>query len=278
MDLQPSERELLAELTAAKIHIPPRPQVLHDIEGMLADDNANDRMISQLIARDVRLTAELFKLANSPFYRRGAKTESLEQCVRMLGRKAMGQITRTTLLRHQLGGDSGRMECFWERCTDIGMLCSVLCDQLERPGKLTTEQSYLVGLFHDCGVPILMQHTKGYGEAQLDATSGPDYLGEDDEHATSHCIAGLMVAQEWDLPYILCEAIRSHHYVIDGEQNERHAIALLQLALHTYAHSKGWNEAEWFYQQGPALQTLGIDPEALDTIMEAAVASFEVLH
>jgi HD-like signal output (HDOD) protein len=219
-----------------------------------------------------------FKLANSPFYRRGAKTESLEQCVRMLGRKAMGQITRTTLLRQQLGGDSGRLECFWERCTDIGMLCSVLCDQLERPGKLTTEQSYLVGLFHDCGVPILMQHTKGYGEAQLDATSGPDYLGEDDEHATSHCIAGLMVAQEWDLPYILCEAIRSHHYVIDGEQNERHAIALLQLALHTYAHSKGWNDAEWVYQQGQALKSLGIDPEALDSVMEAAVASFEVLH
>jgi HD-like signal output (HDOD) protein len=278
MDLQPSERELLSKLTAARIHIPPRPHVLHDIEGMLADENANDRMISQLITRDVRLTAELFKLANSPFYRRGAKTESLEQCVRMLGRKAMAQITRTTLLRQQLGGDSARLECFWERCTDIGMLCSVLCDQLERPGKLTTEQSYLVGLFHDCGVPILMQHTKGYGEAQLDATNGPDYLGEDDEHATSHCIAGLMVAQEWDLPYILCEAIRSHHYVIDGEQNERHAIALLQLALHTYAHSKGWDDAEWFYQQGPALKTLGIDPEALDSIMEAAVASFEVLH
>ena len=278
MELEAPERELLDKLTAAKIHIPPRPQILQDIEGLLADENANDRMISQLIARDVRLTAELFKLANSPFYRRGAKTESLEQCVRLLGRKAMSQITRTALLRQQLSGESTRLESFWDRCTDIAMLCSVLCDQLERPGKLTTEQCYLVGLFHDCGVPILMQHIKGYGESQLAASNGPDYLAEDDAHATSHCIAGLMVAREWDLPYILCESIRSHHYVIRAEQNERHAIALLQLALHTFAQSKGWNDSEWCYQQEPALKTLGIDPEALDRIMEAAVASFEVLH
>jgi len=278
MELQAPERELLQKLAAAKIHIPPRPKILQEIEGMLADDNATERMISQLIARDLRLTAELFKIANSPFYRRGAKTESLEQCVRLLGRKAMEQVTRTALLRQQLGGDSARLESFWERCTDIATLCSVLCDQLERPGKLTTEQTYLVGLFHDCGVPVLMQHTPRYGDAQLDAPDGPDYLADDDAYATSHCIAGLMVAQEWDLPYILCEAIRSHHYVISAQQNERHAIALLQLALHAYARSKGWNDSEWCYQQEAALNTLGLQPEGLEPLISAALASFEVLH
>jgi HD-like signal output (HDOD) protein len=278
MELQAPERELLERLTAAKIRIPARPQILHDIECMLADENANDRMISQLIARDMRLAAELFKLANSPFYRRGAKTESLEQCVRLLGRKAMGLITRSALLRQQLGGDAARLESFWERCTDIAMLCSVLCDQLERPGKLTADQAYLVGLFHDCGVPVLMLHLKGYGEAQANVTDAPDYLAEDDAHATSHCIAGLMVAQEWDLPYMLCEAIRSHHYVIAAGQNERHAIALLQLALHCYAHSKRWSDGEWSFQQEQALKTLGLEPPALDQIVAAALASFEVLH
>ena len=278
MELQAPERALLEQLTAANIRIPPRPQILQDIERMLNDDNATERMIGSLIARDVSLTAEVFKLANSPFYRRGAKIESLEQAVRMLGRKAMGQITRSALLRQQLGGDAARMEAFWGRCTDIGTLCSVLCDQLERPGRLTTEQAYLVGLFHDCGVPVLMQHIKGYGDAQLDAPTGPDYLQEDDMRSTSHCIAGLMVAQEWELPYLLCEAIRSHHYVIAAEQNEKHAIAVLQLAMHAYSRSKGWPDSEWVYQQEQALQVLGIAPDAVDGVIEAALASFEVLH
>src|SRR5690606_23543461 len=148
------ERELLDKVSAANIHIPPRPQILHDIESMLADERATERMIGQLIARDVALTAAVFKLANSPWYRRGAKIESLEQAVRLLGRKAMGQITRTAMLRQQLGGDAARLESFWERCTDIGILCSVLCDQLDGPGRVTSEQAYLVSLFHDCGVPV----------------------------------------------------------------------------------------------------------------------------
>ena len=278
MELQAPERELLEKLTAANIHIPPRPQILHDIERMLNDEKATERMIGQLIARDVSLTAEVFKLANSPWYRRGAKIESLEQAVRLLGRKPMAQIARSALLRQQLGGDAARMETFWERCTDIGTLCSVLCDQLDRPGRLTSEQAYLVGLFHDCGVPVLMQHIPGYGEAQLDAAEGPDYLAEDDALGTSHCIAGLMVAREWELPYLLCEAIRSHHYVIAPDQNERHAIALLQLAIHAYNGSKGWPENEWPYHAELALRTLKIEPAALDEVIASAVASFEVLH
>ena len=278
MELQAPERELLDKLRAANIQIPPRPQILHDIERMLSDENATERMIGSLIARDVSLTAEVFKLANSPWYRRGAKIESLEQAVRLLGRKPMGQIARSALLRQQLGGDTQRMETFWERCTDIGTICSVMCDQLERPGRLTSEQAYLVGLFHDCGVPVLMQHIKGYGDAELDSPSGPDYLQEDDARSTSHCVAGLMVAKEWELPYLLCEAIRSHHYVIAPDQNEKHAIALLQLALHAYSRSRGWPDSEWIYQQERALHTLGVAPDSVEEVIAAALASFEVLH
>lgn len=278
MELYAPERELLEKLTAENISIPPRPQILHDIDQMLNDENATERMIGQLVARDVRLTAEVFKLANSPWYRRGAKIDSLEQAVRLLGRKAMGQITRSALLRQQLSGDGERLESFWERCTDIAILCSVLCEQLDRPGRLTSEQAYLVGLFHDCGVPILMQHLPGYGEAQLDAPAGPDYLSEDDSFSTSHCVAGLMVAREWDLPYIVCEAIRSHHYVIGPDQNERHAIALLQLAMHAYARSRGWQHAEWDFHAERALQTLKIEPGRVDAVIAEALASFEVLH
>jgi HD-like signal output (HDOD) protein len=278
MELQAPERALLEKLSAANIQIPPRPQILHDIERMLNDDNATERMIAQLIARDVSLTAEVFKLANSPWYRRGAKIESLEQAVRLLGRKPMGQIARSALLRQQLGGDAARLEGFWERCTDIGTLCSVFCDQLDNPGRLTSEQAYLVGLFHDCGVPVLMQHLRGYGDAQLDSPTGPDYLAEDDALGTSHCIAGLMVAREWELPYLLCEAMRSHHYVIATDQNERHAIALLQLAIHAYNRSKGWPDSEWMYQAEQAMHTLKIEPAALDDLVAAALASFEVLH
>ena len=278
MELEAPEQALLEKLRASNIRIPPRPQILQDIQKMLNNDDATDRMIGQLIARDVGLTAEVFKIANSPFYRRGAKIDSVENAVRMLGRRTMGDITRNALLRQQLGGGSAQMESFWERCTDLATLCSVLCDQLERPGKLTGDQAYLIGLFHDCGVPVLMQHIKGYGKAQFDAPTGPDFLHEDDSNATSHCIAGLMVALEWELPDMLCEAIRGHHYVIAEDQPAPHSIALLQLAMHAYTKLRGWQDHEWGYQAERVVSTLEIAPEDVHAVIDDALASFEVLH
>jgi len=107
-----SRLELLERLRAAKIRIPPRSQVLQDIEAMLRDDNSTERMIGQLIGRDAALTAEVFKLVNSPYYRRGAKVDSLERAVRILGRKPMSEIARSATLRQQLGGNDPRMETF----------------------------------------------------------------------------------------------------------------------------------------------------------------------
>ena len=278
MDLEAHEQALLEKLRAANIRIPPRPQILHDIQRMLEDENSTERMIGQLISRDVGVTAEVFKLANSPFYRRGAKIETVENAVRMLGRRTMGEIARNVLLRQQLGRGAAQLESFWERCTDLATLCSVLCEQLERPGKLSADQAYLVGLFHDCGVPVLMQHIQGYGLPQFDCPTGPDFLAEDDARGTSHCIAGLMVALEWELPDGLCEVIRSHHYVIADNQSAPQPLALLQLAMHAYTRVRGWRDDEWGYQAERALRTLAIAPDDLEAIIGEALASFEVLH
>lgn len=278
MDLEPQELALLEKLRAANIRIPPRSQVLQDIEGMLRDDNTSEKAIGQVIARDVSLTAEVFKLVNSPFYRRGAKIESLDQAVRMLGRKPMGEIARSAILRQQLGGNDPRMEAFWEICTDIGTICSVLCMHLDRPGKLTSEQAYLVGLFHDCGVPVLVQQVKGYGAAALVPGAAPDFLGEDDDKMTSHSVAGLLVAQEWDLPNMLCQAIRAHHYVIAENQEEPHALAILQLARHAYAKHNGWENADWDFHGARVLEVLDLAPDRLDGVMEEAISSFDILH
>lgn len=278
MELEPREEALLQQLRAQEIRIPPRPQVLLEIEQLLADENASERMIAQLVGRDMSLSAEIFKLVNSPYYRRGAKIESLDHAIRMMGRRQIGTTVRSVALRRQLGADDPRLETFWEHCTGIAVLCSVLCEQLDRPGKLTTDQAYLLGLFHDCGVPVLIHQIEGYGTVPLATRAAPDYLGEDDDHATSHCIAGLLVAQEWQLPDMLCEAIRAHHYVIDETVSAPQALALLQLARHAYITHQDWEHSEWAFQGAAALTALDLDPNRLEAVMQEALSSFSVLH
>jgi len=49
---------------------------------------------------------------------------------------------------------------------------------------------------------VLAQQVKGYGDVALTPGAVADFIAEDDDKGTSHCVAGLLVAQEWDLPSI----------------------------------------------------------------------------
>jgi HD-like signal output (HDOD) protein len=170
------------------------------------------------------------------------------------------------------------MENFWERCVDIGTICSVLCDHLALERKLSSEHAYLTGLFHDCGVPVLARQVKGYGDAALAPNAVADFIAEDDDKGTSHCIAGILVAQEWQLPSVLCEAIRAHHYVIADDQPAADAIAVLQLARHGYARMQDWGDPEWEYHAPRVLEVLELPAERVDAVLDEALASFEMLH
>jgi HD-like signal output (HDOD) protein len=76
----------------------------------------------------------------------------------------------------------------------------------------------------------------------------------------------------------LCEAIRAHHYVIAAEQPAAHAIAVLQLARHSYAKFQSWDDPEWEYHAARVLEILEISPERVEAVMDEALASFEMLH
>jgi len=277
MELAPSELEQLEQIRAADIRIPPRSRVLQNMEKALQDDNTTERMVGQMIARDASLIAEVFKLVNSSFFHPGTKIDSLEQAVCLLGRKPMGEIARSAILRHQLGGGDPRMEKFWARCTDVAMICSMLSYDLDAPNALTTEQAYLVGMFHDCGAAVLAQQVKGYGDVALTAAAIADFVTEDKEKGTSHCIAGLLIAQEWELPPIVCEAIRSHHHLIAPEQPAAQAIAVLQLARHIYAMSQSWRELEWNDQAERVMATLDFPQARLEGIIDKAIGAIEMV-
>jgi hypothetical protein len=66
--------------------------------------------------------------------------------------------------------------------------------------------------------------------------------------------------------------------VISDDQKQPHSVALLQLALHAYARSRSWQDDDWSFQSGRVLQTLGLDADQIDAVLDEALASFEVFH
>ncbi|HTP96745.1 MAG TPA: HDOD domain-containing protein [Burkholderiales bacterium] len=279
MELSPLEQQQIEAIKASGLQIPPRPQVVAEVQQLLREGDADNRAIARLIGRDVRLTAAVFKTVNSAAYGLARKVDSLDKALAYLGHKQMAAVVNTAGLRQQLGGDAARFERFWERSTDLATLCSVLAERLPAAGAITPDQAYMVGLFHDCGIPLLMQHFPGYCDA-LERRSAPlpNVLDQDDSFGTSHCLVGQMVAEHWNLPDDVCAVIRSHHYVLDEGQQARTASALLQLAMHVYNANGGHDDSEWAYQRAAALAELAIAEDAVEAFERELWESFEILH
>lgn len=201
-----------AEQALKGVTIPPRPTMLVDINEELKRDDPDLRRIANLIAKDVGISAAVLKTVNSPLFGLRTKVGSALQAVQMLGAKNVRNIVTGLVLRASLGGKSLSLERFWDNSERVAGISVYLCSILPRSPK---DEAYTFGIFHDCGIPILMQRFGEYLETLKMAAGDtrPMPAVEDERHGTNHAVLGYMVAKSWSLPPSICEAILRHHDV-----------------------------------------------------------------
>lgn len=267
-------------IQTAGLTIPPCPQVLIDIQQVLQDPDSENQVIVRLIGRDIKLAAMVFKLANSAIYARRKKFDNLDQAVAVVGRRAIGNIVKAAALRTSLGGPDPRLDGFWNRSMDIAMLCSIVAEKAPNPGALSPEQAFTVGMFHDSGVAVLIQHFPGYCKAfAASKLPLPDILEQDAIFRTSHCLVGQMVAREWNVPDFVLETIRFHHSPLEiVPAGCIRAVATLLMSAHIANVRKKLKDDAWLQHRVPVIAVLGLNEDTLEEFEREVWNSFEVLH
>ncbi len=206
-----SELSLSAtEQTLNGIFIPPCPTMLNELMREIKHPEASMEKIAQLISRDAGMLAPLLKLANSPFIGLRTKVTSVFQAANVLGLKNIVNLVHNIALRQSLGDDGPKFDKFWERSS---IAASVAERMAARFPTLSREESYLAALFHDCGIPVLMQKFPHYRETLMaqGAKGVPLCHIEDTHFSTNHAVVGNMLTRSWALPARVCTAIRLHH-------------------------------------------------------------------
>jgi HD-like signal output (HDOD) protein len=274
------KNDRIEAIRTAGLTIPPCPQVLIDIQQALQDPDSKNQVIARLIGRDIKLAALVFRFANSAVYARSSKFDNLEQAVAVIGCRAIGNIVKAAALRTSLGGPDPRLDGFWNRSMDIAMLCSIVAEYAPNHGALSPEQAFTVGLFHDCGVAVLIQHFPDYCQAFATPKQPlPDILAQDAIFRTSHCLVGQMVAREWNVPDFVHEAIRFHHSPLATVPGVCiRAVATLLMSAHIANVRKQLSDEAWLKQRMPVIAVLGLNEDMLEEFESAVWNSFEVLH
>lgn len=258
-----------AEKLLSGIVIPPRPSVLTAIMEERGRDEPDPRRIAQLIANDVALSAAVLKSINSPLYGLRRQVESVDQAVAMLGLKNISALVMGLSLRGSM--PAAGLERFWDSAARTALLASHLAHTL---GSTSREEAHMFGLFHDCGIPLLIQRFPDYKETLTLANGSRDKTFtevEDERHQTNHAVVGSLLAKNWKLPEHFHDAILSHHdpgvYQSGLPLPSQNIVATVHLAEHIEnGYSRLSTDAEWERMGGKVMAHLMLNEETLDEL------------
>ncbi|MFH2140178.1 MAG: HDOD domain-containing protein [Pseudomonadota bacterium] len=240
------------EQTLNGIFIPPCPATLTELMREIKHPEANLEKIADLISRDAGMLAPLLKLANSPFVGLRTKVSSVFHAASILGLKNIMNLVHNIALRQSLGGEGQSFDKFWERSS---IAASVAERMAARFPTMSREEAYLAALFHDCGIPVLMQKFPDYRKIVMaeGAKGIPLCQTEDSHFSTNHAVVGSMLTRSWALPARVCSAIRFHHDAtifgstgVHAGDDVRDLIGLIHMAEcvtdeHLHVRDKEWD-------------------------------------
>lgn len=215
-------RKLISGMT-----IPSRPTVMLEVikgQNTFAPDL---QKVADVISRDVVLSSRILQEANTTLPGLKRKVASIEQAVMLLGLTHVRKVVTSLFLSASLVGKAAAINRLRHRCSEVARVAAAVADELPRVSAaclsgylpaIPPDEAYALGLFHDCGLSMLMQKFADYeGFYEEVRKEGRTSLikAEDDRFRTNHCLVGYLLCEQWKLPRAICDAIRDHHRFTD---------------------------------------------------------------
>lgn len=259
--------------------IPPQPRILDELQKLMQRREFDVRVLSRTITQDPAITAMLFKVVGNSAYRQHQPFETVEEILHAVGVRQTFNLVQAISLA-SLGDTKANpqvYEAFWARSQAVGQLAMIIADERVSVCNIFPDQAYLAGMFHDCGVLLLLQRFSSYCKEMRLADQGRwvDLADEDRKYNADHCVVGYIVARHWHLPDFICEAIRSHHDIRSlGMHASRTMVAILQLAIELYYRDHHIDNPEWPRIQDEVLPELGMNADALPEFADIVIERY----
>ncbi|MGD2117274.1 MAG: HDOD domain-containing protein [Chromatiales bacterium] len=222
------------------IKIPPQPQIMVDIQMETASPDFDLDNVAKLISRDIGLSGWVLKAVNSSFFGLRNKITSITQAINLLGINSIINIVNAVSIRTTLSNDKiEQLNGFWDNAMDVASASVAISKKLT---VVSPDEAYSVGLFHNCGIPLMCMRFENYFETLEQAyAQSRERITEIENNAfsTNHAVLGYYVAKSWKLPAYLCETIAEHHKAEDifaenrqTDSVKKNLLAVLKIASH----------------------------------------------
>lgn len=219
--------------------LPPAPiQAQKAFELSLKTDiDAKD--IINLVENEETLSAKVLKIANSAYFGRKEKTETIPDAVIVVGVEELKNILCANALKNLFPSKLPFREKLWKHNVAVALIAKIISERTDPKNK---DKAFLAGLMHDIGKLLLFQRFESaIEEIYKDAAkSDSTYLDvEEAEFLCNHCEVGFMIGQKWNFTEYMLHAICFHHKPWNSAELLNQNITRMVKASNIISYSNG---------------------------------------
>jgi putative nucleotidyltransferase with HDIG domain len=206
---------MIEKILASIKKLPAFPVTIQRVIELLRNDDYLVQEVAQVIKYDQAIAANVLKISNSAYLGTRQKIRTIPDAIVYLGQRQLIRAVQTAgvsrlFIKGAKSGD-GKAKELWEHAVAVAVMSQILCRRLNRreDGAL-----YTAALVHDIGKLIMVEYAPEASEkiSRLVSGDGLSFLEAEEEIlGINHAELGGRIAEHWNFPAELRDAIAYHH-------------------------------------------------------------------
>lgn len=262
--------------------IPTIPVVATRVLQLLEDPRTTADDLARAVAADPAIAARVLKISNSSFYGCQRQIQTLSAAVMVLGFATLKSLVIAASVKEVYRPYGLIEKMLWEHSFGAGLAARIIARNLS---SVNEETAFLAGLFHDIGKIIM--NTTDHERFQLIMErvyneKVPFWEAEGENFPWTHSDVGALVMKKWNFPAELVTAVRHHHDLTFGDEDDEATVMLTAVTFlaNRFCHKFGIGEREPdpLIDLGTTLanrEYLRIPPERMDDIARSFAEAFQ---
>ncbi|WP_319475666.1 HDOD domain-containing protein [Marispirochaeta aestuarii] len=265
--------ELSREIVNEINELPQFPDNIVYLQKLISDPDSEISDIARQISTDPSLTADLLKHVNSAQFMLPKRVDNIVEAVKLVGFRGIKNLLYSFGTLKIL--DSNQ-RWLWDHSYRTAFYAYNLAKNFKRRKELL-DDAYVGGILHDMGKiifsnvhPNLLEKIQGFC---TDRNIHRDFI-EDLSAGLNHAEIGALIAEKWNFPVSLIEAIRYHHDPLAAHNEFRDVVYTVYLANALCGYERG--DIEYDQLETEVIRDFGItSQDKLDMVQQRLSLAFD---
>ncbi len=233
-------RDILSDNSIKKIvsqieSLPSLPTIYTEIIAEMHSDDPSIKKISEIIGRDVSMTAKILQVVNSVFFGLPRKIGNPKQAVMLLGLETVKSLVLSVKIFSEFSQKKYswfNIDAIFKHSISVSSYAKAIV-RYEKMDRDLINYSLMAGLLHDLGKLILATNFKDTYQQVLTESRNSDHKLwelEQETFGTSHAEIGAYLMGLWNLENPIIEAIAFHHCPAKSASNQMGLLTIVHVA------------------------------------------------